>query len=208
MAFCTKCGKQLLPAANFCSGCGARISPLVVMQSQADSQPQTAPQPQAAPQPQFVPQPQPVQQPIQPSPAAAQYDRDFAGVKVRYRCPSGHVFNGTPDQEKCPTCQALLEKGGYIQVYRMGHMAGAAVGMGIYVDEQPYGHLANKESVRISVPYGAHQLHITHTTTRDSTRPTLFISSSTPYVFCKAHFARGGFFIAIEESDPADMPKR
>ena len=141
----------------------------------------------------------------QPAPAQG-LPFDFSRIAVRYRCPNGHVFDGNDQQQVCPQCGAPLQKGGYIQVYRMGNFAGAAVGMGVYVDDLPYGHLGNKQSIRISVPFGTHKLHMTHTTTRACNDPVYTLSPQYPYVFCKAHFAKAGFKINIDTVTPDTMP--
>ena len=190
MPFCKKCGKQLGENARFCPVCGTPVGAAAT----------GANVPPAAAQPQN-------QAPVTTN-AGEVFDRKFAAVTVRYRCGNGHVFNGTAAQTTCPTCGQPLPKGGYIQVYRMGNMMGAAVGMGIYVDGVPYGHIANKQSLRISVPYGNHVLHMTHTATRDSTKPQFMLSPQYPYVFFKAHFASAGFSIGIDQADPNSMPEK
>lgn len=126
---------------------------------------------------------------------------------VRYLCTNGHVSEGSDAQTACPTCGAPLQKGGYIHVYRMGNMMGMAVGMGIYVDNVPCGHIANKQTVCISVPYGQHKLHMTHTTTRTCNDPIYTITPQNPHVYCKAHFSSGGFTITIEQVTPDSMPR-
>lgn len=182
MKFCIHCGKQINDSAAFCSYCGGK---------------------------QPIAQAQPVQQaPV--TPAAAQpvrtSTRDFSAVKVRYRCPSGHVFNGSESQTVCPACGAPLPKGGYIQLYRMGNMMGMAVGMGIHINEQPCGHIANKESIRISVPYGQYKVHVTHTATRSCNDPIVTVDPMHPTVFLKAHFSKGGWAIGVDLADESEMP--
>ena len=178
--FCSKCGNPVkAPAAG-----GAPVRPAA--QPQFQSQPQ--------------PQPQPQQAGLRPIPF------DFSRIPIRYRCSGGHVFDSRTPQTNCPTCGAPLPAGGLIQIYRMGNMMGAAVGMGVYVDDVPYGHLANKQSIRISVPYGQHKVHVTHTTTRKCNDPVFTVSQQYQYVWCKAHFSKGGFAITVEQANPQDMP--
>lgn len=204
MPFCSKCGKSVNPTAQFCPACGFRRSVNV------------APQPAPQPIPVYQPDPQPVSRPVPggvqystvPGPYLETFNRRFAAVKVRYRCDGGHVFDGSDSQTACPTCGAPLKKGGFIQIYRMGNMMGCAVGMGIYIDSQPFGHLGNKESVRVSVPFGQHQVHLTHTATRASNMPVVTVTPEAPYAFCKASFAKAGFEINIAQASPDDMPER
>jgi hypothetical protein len=212
MAFCSQCGTKAVPDAKFCIACGAK---LVFPEPQPEMTPvqQPTPQPveQPAPQPYVAPA-QPVPQPMQNIHAeAAEQDfealnRKFAAVTVRYRCPNGHVFDGNANQEFCPECKAQLQKGGYIQMYRMGNYMGMAVGMGIYINGEPYGHLGNKQSVRISVPFGSHKVHVTHTTTRACNDPVLTVSPQAPYVWCKASFAKMGFVIEVKPAAEDSMP--
>ena len=186
--FCTKCGTALSDGANFCVTCGAPVTKAAPVQTPTPAQP-VAPAPM----------------PPQPAPAQG-LPFDFSRIAVRYRCPNGHVFDGNDQQQVCPQCGAPLQKGGLIQVYRMGNFAGAAVGMGVYVDDLPFGHLGNKQSIRISVPFGTHKLHMTHTTTRACNDPVYTLSPQYPYVFCKAHFAKAGFKINIDTVTPDTMP--
>ena len=181
--FCTHCGNPLSDAARFCGRCGQPVN--------APAQP-AAPAPvPAAPAPVAAPAPLPF---------------DFSRIPVRRCCDAGHVTEGDGSQTTCPTCGAPFPPGGIIQIYRMGNFSGMAVGMGIYIDDRPCGHLGNKQSIRIAVPYGPHKVHMTHTTTRACNDPVFEITPQTPYAFCKARFAAGGFRIAVEPADPADMP--
>ncbi|MBP5618574.1 MAG: zinc ribbon domain-containing protein [Clostridia bacterium] len=193
--FCTHCGKKLPDGARFCGQCGQPVS------APAASAPAPAPAPvQAAPAS--------APAPVQAAPAPAPLPFDFSRIPLRHFCGNGHVTDGTDAQTVCPTCGMPFPQGGIIQIYRMGNMAGMAVGMGIYIDDQPCGHLGNKQSIRIAVPYGPHKVHMTHTTTRACNDPAFEITPQTPYAFCKAHFAAGGFRIAVEPADPASMPTK
>ena len=199
--FCTKCGAQLADTDRFCAKCGAPVGAAVPPTAQTRPAPAPA-QAQYQPQPQFQPQPQP-QTAAQPRPVPF----DFSRIPVRYRCQRGHVFDGKEGETLCRTCGAPLPTGGFIQLYRMGNMIGAAVGMGVYIDDIPCGHLANKQSIRISVPFGPHKVHVTHTTTRKCNDPVFTVTPEFPYAWCKAHSSSGGFRITVEQANPQDMPK-
>lgn len=129
-------------------------------------------------------------------------------MKMRYRCPQGHVFNGNETTQICESCGAPLQLNdcGAIQLYRMGNMMGMAVGMGIYIDDVPYGHIANKESIRIVLPFGPHKIHVTHTSTRACNDPIVTLAPETPVAFMKAHFGAMGFKIVVEPAKPEEMP--
>ena len=130
-------------------------------------------------------------------------------MKMRYRCSQGHVFDGNEDTKVCPNCgEALqLDNCGAIQLYRMGNMMGMAVGMGIYIDDTPYGHIGNTESVRIVLPFGEHKIHVTHTTTRKCNDPVVTLSAQHPIAYMKCHLAAMGFKIQVDAAKPEEMPK-
>ncbi len=199
--FCHNCGKELPEGARFCVHCGTSVM--------------AAPVPEAAPVKALAPEAVPAAAPISSSAPAAPVSasapaapaQGFEKVAVRYRCDKcGETFDGKDSDATCPKCGAPLNKGGFIQIYRMGAFAGMAVGMGLYINNTGYGMLGNKQSLRISVPYGSHLLHVTHTTTRKCNDPVFEITPQSPYVWCKAHFSKGGFAIAVEQADPKDMP--
>ena len=193
MPYCTKCGSALDVGARFCGKCGTPVVGAPVSPGtpsyQAPRQPAT---------------------PAYQAPAAVPFvpGYDFSRIPVRRLCPCGNVFDGGEAQSACPKCGAIVPGGAIIHIYRMGNMAGMAVGMGVYIDDVPCGHLANKQSIRISVPYGTHKIHMTHTTTRACNDPIFNLTPQTPYVCLKARFAAGGFRIAVEPADPGTMPNK
>ena len=67
----------------------------------------------------------------------------------RMKCPNcGNVVNvnGTGP---CPKCSAPLDvnQPAAIALYRMGNFMGAATGFGLYINNQPFGAIANRESL-------------------------------------------------------------
>ncbi|MBR3300500.1 MAG: zinc ribbon domain-containing protein [Clostridia bacterium] len=205
MAFCYNCGAPLAEDANFCEKCGTRVADNAaapIMPQAAQTAP-AAPISQAAPVPPAAPiPPAPGAFPMPPAPF------NFSAIPVRYLCPNGHVTDGNEGMTNCPKCGAPLPRGGYIQIYRMGNYMGMAVGMGIYLNNVPCGHLGNKKSIRLSVPYGAHMLHMTHTATRVCNDPVFNITPEYPYVWCKARFVSAGFQIRIDPASPDSMPQK
>ena len=129
-------------------------------------------------------------------------------MRLRFRCRCGNVFNGDEHTFVCPNChnQLQLNNCGAIQIYRMGNMMGMAVGMGVYVDDVPFGHIGNKESVRLVLPYGTHKVHMTHTTTRACNDPLITITPHAPVAYLKAHFSGMGFKITLDPARPEEMP--
>ncbi len=195
---------------RFCIKCGAKQEILQSAPQQNYSQQQNYTQQQDYTQQQVYSQPMGQPSYGQPmDPVQLQYQLtgiDFSRVKARFRCVNGHVFDGNDQTCICPKCQVPLQKDGYIQLYRKGNMVGCAVGMGIYINNVPYGHIGNKESIKIYLPFGQYMLHVTHTTTRTCNDPIIMLSPQCPVVYTKAHFSSAGFKITIEEASPSDMP--
>ena len=123
-------------------------------------------------------------------------------------CQNGHITDTPETQRACPKCSAPYPAGGMIHLYRMGNMMGMAVGMGIYINGTPYGHLGNKQSIRIGLPYGQYTLHMTHTATRSCNDPVIPLSPENPYVCCKAYFSSAGFAITVAPALPGEMPSK
>ena len=108
-------------------------------------------------------------------------------MNYRYRCTCGNVYDSPHEAAVCPSCQTenSTEGNGIVQIYRMGNYIGCAVGMLLYVDEEPFGRVSNKGSIKLVVPYGEHQLHATLSTFRESTQPVINLSPETPELYFK-----------------------
>jgi len=128
---------------------------------------------------------------------------------LRFKCPAcGKIVdssNGT-----CPKCFKPLPDAptSFVQIYRMGSPLGIAVGYGVYINGEPFGHIANKESIRIPLPYGTYTFHFTCGMTRKCEDLTVTLSPDSPKAFVKARI-RAGFWtnkIVAELSDEASMP--
>ena len=128
---------------------------------------------------------------------------------LRSKCPScGNVEdvqgNGTC---KCGT-PIVLPEDGVIQIYRMGSPVGVAVGFGIYLNDAPYGHLANASSIRIPVAYGHYKVHMTQGMNRRCVDQEFDITPENRFAFLKAHLKMGFFSntIVIEQVAADQMP--
>lgn len=129
---------------------------------------------------------------------------------LRTKCPScGNVCDVAADAP-CPKCNGMLtlpQEGG-VQIYRMGSPLGIAVGYGVYVNGQPYGHLANKESIRIPLPYGTYTFHFTCGMTRRCEDVTVTLTPENRFAYIKARI-KAGFWtnkIIAELANKEDMP--
>lgn len=83
-------------------------------------------------------------------------------MKIRVKCPKcGEVLDIQGDGP-CSKCGTPLSSNGdgMLQIYRMGSPIGVAVGYGVYIDGQPMGHIANKESIHLPISAGTHTIHM------------------------------------------------
>lgn len=128
----------------------------------------------------------------------------------RIKCPScGNVVD-VAGNTTCAKCQnpLVLPEDGVVQIYRKGSPLGVAVGMGIYLNDIPLGHLANTESIRIPVTYGHYKLHMTHGMNRRCKDQEFDITPDNRYAFMKAHLKMGLITnkVVIEPSTADQMP--
>ena len=130
-------------------------------------------------------------------------------MKIRVKCPTCQTVQDIFQDAPCCKCQNMLSASGEaaIQLYRMGSPIGIAVGYGIYLDGQPMGHLANKESVFIPVSAGSHNLHVTCGMTRRCNDLQINLPAGT-VAYAKARI-KPGFWtntIIVEPANKEDMP--
>ena len=132
-------------------------------------------------------------------------------MSLRIKCPTcGHVSDIPDTGVPCQKCGHTLNLSpdGVVQIYRMGNFNGAAVGYGVYINDQPYGHIANKQSIRIPLPYGVYKFHFTCGMTRNCEDLIITLSPNKRHVFMKAHIDMGFWknTIRAEEVDVSEMP--
>ena len=125
------------------------------------------------------------------------------------RCPKcGNVtdINGNVPCHKCGNPLALA--GAEIKLYRMGSPLGVAIGFGVYIAGQPCGHIANKETVSYSLPFGSLAVHLTAVLCLNFVDMTVTLTPQAPIGYLKAHI-KPGFIsntVVIESALPQDMP--
>lgn len=131
-------------------------------------------------------------------------------MNFRYRCSCGNVYDNPGQSAVCPQCQRMnsTDGCGIVEVYRMGNFAGMAVGMGLYVDEQPFGHVANKGCIKLVVPYGQHKLHATLSTLRRSNNPTIMLTPEQPALYFKVTQPFMANILNFNPVSEADMPNK
>ena len=129
---------------------------------------------------------------------------------LRIKCPSCGTVVDVAASGTCSKCgnALVLPEDGVIQIYRMGSPLGIAVGMGIYVNENPLGHLANADSIRIPVPYGHYKVHMTHGGNRKCVDAEFDITPQERIVYLKAHLKMGFITntVVIEKVTADQMP--
>ncbi len=114
-------------------------------------------------------------------------------IPARVKCPTcGEVLNIDMNMP-CPKCGTPLQAYhmAEIHLYRMGSPIGVAVGYGIYINGQPMGHLGNKESLRIPLPYGTYTIHFTCGMTRKCEDATVVLTPEMPVAYIKGSIKAG-----------------
>lgn len=128
---------------------------------------------------------------------------------LRIKCPKcGKVMDIT-GPTSCACGENLGAFPGTIKLYRMGSPLGIAVPFGIYINNMPWGYLANTESATYTLPYGTYTLHITHGASRKCTDVTINLTQENP-VACFKSRIKPGFWsntIVIEACNDSDIPQ-
>lgn len=123
-------------------------------------------------------------------------------------CKKVYDFSGA---DKCK-CGAEISVGGenvgMIQLYRMGNFVGSATGWSIYIDKEPYGHIGNRQCIRLPLPYGTHLVHVVPPMSSRCNDPQITLTAEKPIVCLKGHLNMGFWAnkVVLEEADPAEMP--
>ena len=131
-------------------------------------------------------------------------------MSYRVVCPKCQKAMNVKGNGPCPECGAeiTIPGEGMIRIYRMGNMIGSAVGAGIYINGKPYGHVGNRGTVQIPLPFGTYKLHMTMGMNRRCNDPEITLSPENPVANLKMHI-RMGFIsntMVIEAADPSTMP--
>ena len=128
----------------------------------------------------------------------------------RVKCPGCGEAYDVPGNSVCRKCGSELNTGrpGMLRIYRMGSPIGVAAGFGIYLNGQPYGHVGNKQTVYIPLPYGEYNLHVTCGMSRKCRDLKINITPDDNYWCVKVHINPGFWSNTLcpERADPASMP--
>ena len=132
-------------------------------------------------------------------------------AKIRIKCAHcGEANNVHSVNEPCPKCKQPLgiTEEGSIYIYRQGSAYGIAGAFGLYINQQPYGHIGNKESLIFPLPYGTYNLHIAVGMSRKCNDLLFTLTPETPRMYAKTYI-KPGFWsnsFGIEVATPDEMP--
>lgn len=129
---------------------------------------------------------------------------------LRVKCPGcGEVYD-VAGSCPCAKCGAPLyaSQPAMLHLYRLGSPVGVAVGFGIYVDGQPCGFIANKETIHIPLPYGPHTIHVASGMNRKCNDITVELTPAAPVGYMKVRLKPGFWSNSFEltPANPAEMP--
>ncbi len=128
-------------------------------------------------------------------------------AKIRIKCPHCSEANNVHTiNDACPKCRKPLNvvEEGNIYIYRQGSPLGVAGGFGLFLNGQPYGHIANKELIRIPVKFGTYNIHSAVGMNRKCRDLAVTISPENPVAYAKVYM-KAGFWsnsFVVEPVDP------
>lgn len=128
-------------------------------------------------------------------------------AKIRIKCAHcGEASNVHSVYEPCPNCKQPLgiQEEGSIYIYRQGSAYGIAGAFGLYINQQPYGHIGNKELLRIPVKYGTYSIHSAVGMSRKCRDLQVSITPENPVAYTKVYI-KPGFWtnsFVVEYVDP------
>lgn len=129
-------------------------------------------------------------------------------AKIRLKCPHCHkVSNVFENATICPICHQPvdLSGAGRIYLYRQGSFLGVAGGFGIHLNNEPYGHIGNRELLCFILPYGSYNIHCAAGMNRRCRDMVVNLSPVHDTAYVKVHMNPG--FISntfvLEPMDPA-----
>ena len=128
-------------------------------------------------------------------------------AKLRVKCPHcGDAENAFSVNDVCPKCKQPygLSDEGSIYINRQGSVYGVAGSFGIYINEQPFGYIGNKELLRIPVKFGTYTIHSAVGMSRKCRDLTVTVTPENPAVYTKVYI-KPGFWansFVVEYVDP------
>lgn len=128
-------------------------------------------------------------------------------AKIRIKCPHcGEPNNVYSVNDACPACKQPLglTEEGCIYIYRQGSPYGVASGFGLFINEQPYGYIGNKELLRFPLKFGTYVIHSAVGMNRKCKDLQVTITPQNPVAYTKVYM-KAGFWansFVVEPVDP------
>lgn len=128
-------------------------------------------------------------------------------AKIRAKCPHcKESMNVHSLNEACHKCKKPLDSGeeGSIYIYRQGSPYGIAGGFGLFLNGESYGHIGNKELLRIPVKFGKYNIHSAVGMSRKCKDLEVTVTPENPAVYTKVYI-KAGFWansFVVEYVDP------
>ncbi len=128
-------------------------------------------------------------------------------AKLRMKCPHcGEASNVFTVNDLCPKCNQPLGgvEEGSIYIYRQGSPYGIAGGFGLYINNQPYGYIGNRELLRLPVKFGTYTIHSAVGMSRKCQDLQVTVTPENPVVYTKVYI-KPGFWansFVVEYVDP------
>ena len=131
-------------------------------------------------------------------------------MKYRFKCECGKLYDSNDESMACPSCQKenSTEGFGIIQLNRPSNYIGCLIKMNIFIDDQPYGPLADSSSIKLVVPYGTHKLRTNMSTVKRCKDQELILSAEEPVAYFKTGVDFFGTQINISPSTKEKMPAK
>lgn len=126
---------------------------------------------------------------------------------LRVKCPNCREVTNIPvGNNTCPKCKNAIpiSNDACIFLYRQGSPYGVAGGFGLYINGEPFGHIGNKETLCIPLPYGTYNLHCAVGMSRSCKDLQITLTPQCRQAYAKMHI-RPGFWansFVIEPMDP------
>ena len=128
-------------------------------------------------------------------------------AKIRIKCPHcGEAQNIASTSDACAKCKNPLNapEEGSVYIYRQGSPYGIAGGFGLYINGEPYGHIGNKELLRLPLKFGTYNIHSAVGMSRKCRDLQVTISPENPVAYAKVYI-KPGFWtnsFVVEPVDP------
>ena len=131
--------------------------------------------------------------------------------KLRTKCMKCGTVQDIQGPTVCTGCgEQLMPQAATVSVYRKGSPIGAAMGFGVYINDQPFGHIAATESVTFTLPYGTYKFHMTCGATRRCKDMVVTLSPEFSSGYLRAAM-KAGFWsntILIDPMDASEFPQK